>query len=387
VEVKTISAMNRKYTIILTALGTMLFAGCKPPGTGAARYETAKATRGDVVQHITASGTLSAVVSVDVGSQVSGKVVALHADFNSPVRKGALVAEIDTTVYQASLRQAEGELASARADVTLKRQNLERKKNLLPLKASSQSDVDQAISQLAQAEATVTIREAVLESAQANLSYCKITAPVDGIVISRKVDRGQTVNAAMNTPVLFTVAQDITRMNISASVSEADIGQIRDQQAVDFSVDAFPDETFHGVVTQVRKAPTTTQNVVTYEVIIAVENPDQKLFPGMTADVSILVAEKKNVLKIPNTALRYSPPDNAAYEQAPPRKLDRTQRLVYTTSADGMKLKPVLVRAGISDGVDTEVLEGLNDATSVVTSTLTVAAESGFGGPPPQGPQ
>jgi HlyD family secretion protein len=361
--------------------------GCKPSGTSAVRYETVNASRGDIVQHVTASGTLSAVVSVDVGSQVSGKIVALYADFNSPVKKGALVAEIDTTVYQAQLRQAEGELASANADVTLKRQNLERKKNLLPLKASSQSDVDQAVAELAQAEATVTIRQAALESAQANLGYCKITAPVDGIVISRKVDLGQTVNAAMNTPVLFTIAQDITRMNISASISEADIGQVHENQTVDFLVDAFPEETFHGMVTQVRKAPTTTQNVVTYEVIISVDNPEQKLFPGMTADVSILVAEKKNVLKIPNTALRYSPPDNAAFEQAPPRKLDRTQRLVYTTSANATKLKPLMIKSGVSDGVDTEILDGVSDGAAVVTSTLTATAKGGFGGPPPQGPQ
>ena len=188
----------------------------------------------NLVQHVTASGTLSAVVSVDVGSQVSGKISALNVDFNSPVKKGQLVAEIDPTVYQAALRQAEGELASAKADVTLKRQNLERKKILVPLKAASQLDLDQAIAELAQAEATVVIQEAALESAQANLGYCKITAPVDGVVISRKVDLGQTVNAAMNTPVLFTVAQDITKMNISAAVSEADIGQVQGRPAGGF---------------------------------------------------------------------------------------------------------------------------------------------------------
>ncbi|HEX7654151.1 MAG TPA: efflux RND transporter periplasmic adaptor subunit, partial [Verrucomicrobiae bacterium] len=291
------------------------------------------------------------------------------------------------TVYQASLRQAEGELASAKADVTLKRQNLERKKSLLPFNAASQADVDQAVAEVAQAEATITIREAAQASAQANLNYCKITAPVDGIVIARKVDLGQTVNAAMNTPVLFTIAQDITHMNISASVSEADIGQVKDGQIVDFTVDAFPEETFHGAVAQVRKSPTTTQNVVTYEVIISVDNPEQKLFPGMTADVSILVAEKKNALRIPNTALRYSPPENAVYEQAPPVKLERAQRLIYSISSDGRKLKPMIVKAGITDGVNTEILEGLPAGAPVVTSTLSVTAKSGFGGPPPQGPQ
>ena len=374
------------WAMALMALALGL-TSCKPGGAAGSRYETTRADQGDLVEHVTASGTLSAVVSVDVGSQVSGKVVALYVDYNSPVKKGALVAEIDTTVYQASLRQAEGELASAKADVTLKRQNLERKKSLLPFNAASQADVDQAVAEVAQAEATITIREAAQASAQANLNYCKITAPVDGIVIARKVDLGQTVNAAMNTPVLFTIAQDITHMNISASVSEADIGQVKDGQIVDFTVDAFPEETFHGAVAQVRKSPTTTQNVVTYEVIISVDNPEQKLFPGMTADVSILVAEKKNALRIPNTALRYSPPENAVYEQAPPVKLERAQRLIYSISSDGRKLKPMIVKAGITDGVNTEILEGLPAGAPVVTSTLSVTAKSGFGGPPPQGPQ
>ena len=373
-----------KTQIALLAL-LVAVSACKPSGN-ASRYETAPATHGDIVQHVTASGNLSAVVSVDVGSQVSGKVLALHADYNSPVTKGQLVAEIDPTVYEAALRQAEGELASAKADVTLKQQKLERKKILVPLKAASQLDLDQAIAELAQAEATVAIKQAVLASAKANLDYCKITAPVDGVVIARKVDAGQTLNAGMNTPVLFTIAQDITKMNISAAVSEADIGQVRASQPVDFSVDAFPDETFHGAVTQVRKAPITTQNVVTYETIIAVDNPEQKLFPGMTADVSILVSERKGVLKIPNTALRYTPPDNALYEQKPSEKLARNQRLVYTT--DGAKLKPVAVKAGITDGVDTEIVDGLSERMSVVTSTLTTTAKAGgFGSPPPQAPQ
>jgi HlyD family secretion protein len=194
---------------------------------------------------------------------------------------------------------------------------------------------------------------------------------------------GQTVAAAMTTPVLFTVAQDITKMNISASISEADIGQVKEGQPVDFTVDAFPDEVFRGSIVQVRKAPTTTANVVTYETIIAVDNPEKKLFPGMTADVSILTAERGSALKIPNTALRYTPPEGAVYEQTPPAKLQRTQRLVYLLGADGTKLKPVIVKTGITDGVDTEILEGLTEGLPVVTSTLVGAKKSGFGGPPP----
>ena len=369
---------------LLAVLILTLCAACKPPGGGVLKYETTSVSRGSIAQHVTASGSLSAVVSVDVGSQVSGKISALYVDFNSPVKKGELVATIDQTVYAATLRQAEGDLASAKASVILKRQNLARKQTLVPLRAASQLDLDQATAELAQAEAAVVIKQAAVESAQANLGYCKITAPVDGIVIARKVDVGQTLIAAMSTPLLFTIAQDITKMNISASVSEADIGQVNNGQSVDFTVDAFPDEVFHGKVVQVRKAPTTAQNVVTYDTIIAVDNPEQKLFPGMTADVSILVAERSGALKIPNTALRYTPPERASFEQAPPAKLERTQRLVYTQAADGVKLKPLVVKTGITDGVDTEILEGATEGTPLVTSTASASTRTvSFGGPPP----
>jgi HlyD family secretion protein len=312
---------------------------------------------------------------------VSGKITHLYADFNSPVHKGQLVAEIDPTVYEAQMQQAQGDLASARADVTLKGQNLQRKKILVPLKAASQLDLDQATAELAQAQATVTIKQAALHSAQANLSYCKITAPVDGIVISRKVDEGQTVIAAMSTPVLFTVAQDITKMNITADISEADIGQVKLGQNVEFGVDAFPNEVFHGTVSQVRKSPTTTQNVVTYQTIIAVNNPDQKLFPGMTADVSILVLERTHILKVPNAALRYSPPDNAKFSTAPPKQLQRAQQLAYLLQADNTTLTPKIVHTGATDGVSTEIVEGLSAADRVVTATAAAgAATAPFGG-------
>jgi len=376
-------ACGRSLFIVLMTMGLAAGSGCGKRGGTIANYETVAAARGELVENVTASGTLSAVVSVEVGSQVSGKISALYVDFNSPVKKGQLVAEIDPIVYQAVLRQAEGDLASAKATVTLKQQNLERKKILAPLRAASQLDLDEAVAELAQAEAAVVIKEAVLQSAQANLDYCKITAPVDGIVISRKVDQGQTVIAAMTTPVLFTVAQDIAKMNISATISEADIGQVKEGQPVEFTVDAFPDDVFKGTVTQVRKSPTTTQNVVTYETIIAFDNPGQKLFPGMTADVSVRVADHQDVLKIPNTALRYAPPDDADYEQTAPAKLERNQRLIYVTGAGGRKLRPVVIKAGITDGADTEVLAGLTEGAPVVTATLATPTSGGFGAPPP----
>lgn len=378
--------MKRPRAYLLVAalsVATVINTGCTSNG-GGNDYETAQITRGNLVQYVTASGTLSAVVSVDVGSQVSGKIASIKADFNDHVKNGQLIAEIDPTVYRAQLREAQGELASAQASVVLKRQNLERKKILAPQKAASQLDLDQAVAELAQAEATVVIKQAALDSATANLGYCKITSPVEGIVISRKVDVGQTLAATMSTPVLFTIAQDITKMHISASVSEADIGQVKVGHAVNFKVDAFPDEVFHGKVIQVRKAATTTSNVVTYETIIDVDNPEQKLFPGMTADVSILVTERKNALKVSNAALRYTPPDNAEYAGTPPTKLESGQRLAYTP-ADDKKLKPVIVKTGITDGVDTEILEGANEGLAFVTSTLSGGKRGGLGEGPPAG--
>jgi HlyD family secretion protein len=381
----------RNLGLLLAAgiMGMLALGGCSRSSGKGPRYEVVAVTRGDIQEHVTASGSLSALVSVDVGSQVSGKITHLYVDFNSPVHKGQLVAEIDPTVYEAQMQQAQGDLASARADVTLKGQNLQRKKILVPLKAASQLDLDQATAELAQAQATVTIKEAALHSAQANLGYCKITAPVDGIVISRKVDEGQTVIAAMSTPVLFTVAQDITKMNITADISEADIGQVKVGQDVEFGVDAFPNEVFHGKVSQVRKSPTTTQNVVTYQTIIAVANPEQKLFPGMTADVSILVLERSNVLKVPNAALRYSPPDNAKFSATPPKQLQRAQQLAYALQADNVTLTPRIVRTGATDGVGTEIVEGLAASDRVVTATAAAGATTvqfgqPNGGPPPQ---
>jgi HlyD family secretion protein len=371
-------------------IAVLALAGCGRSAHKGPAYEYATLNRGNILEHVTASGSLSAVVSVDVGSQVSGKITHLYVDFNSPVHKGQLVAEIDPTVYEAQLQQAQGDLASARADVTLKHQNLERKKILVPLKAASQLDLDQATAELAQSEATVTIKEAALHSAQANLGYCKITAPVDGIVISRKVDEGQTVIAAMSTPVLFTVAQDITKMNITADISEADIGQVRTGQDVEFGVDAFPNEVFHGKVSQVRKSPTTTQNVVTYQTIIDVNNPEQKLFPGMTADVSVLVLERDGVLKVPNAALRYSPPDNATFTTAPPKQLERAEQLAYVLQPDNVTLAPRIVHTGATDGVSTEILDGLAQGEHVITATATTGTTAGLqfgppnGGPPPQ---
>ena len=405
---RALSVMRPSF-IQATLLGAgVLLAGCRFGRPSAARYETATVSHADLLQHVAATGTLSAVVSVDVGSQVSGKIVVLNADYNSPVKKGQIVAELDPAVYDAALKQAQGNLASAQANAILKEENLKRKHLLLPLHAATQADLDQATAELDQARAAITVDEALLESAQANLSYCKITSPIDGVVIARKVDLGQTVAATFSTPVLFTIAKNLSKMNISSTVSEADIGQVRAGQQVEFTVDAFPDDTFQGLVAQVRKSPTTTSNVVTYETIITVDNPGERLFPGMTADVSILVAKRANALRISNAALRFTPPDHAQFEKLSgsgepassgtvplatksgdtlpqSRYLGHNQRIVYQVAADGVRLRPVFIKTGIADSVSTEIVDGLAEGDQVVTDTLSANKTSGGasgGGPP-----
>jgi HlyD family secretion protein len=371
-------------TRIFVLLSIVAQSACKPPGAGEVRFETMPVTRGHLRAVVTASGTLGAVVSVDVGCQVSGRIMKLNADFNTIVKRGDLIAELDTSIYSSKVKAAEGELASTGANVTLKKQNLDRKKSLLPLRAATELDVEQAVAELTQAEANVTIKEAALDQAKTDLGFCRITAPVDGIVVSRKVDVGQTVVASMSTPVLFTIAQDIKKMRIIATVSEADIGRVKTGNQVDFTVDAFPDDVFTGEVVQVRIAPTTTENVVTYETLIDVENPEQRLFPGMTADVSILSAERNDVLKVPNTALRFTPPEGTKLAGTTSGKLQRKQQLVYTLEGSGKEqtLRAVIVTIGITDNTETEILEGLDASALVVTATLGGTRE-GLEGPPP----
>jgi HlyD family secretion protein len=369
---------------VLLAFGIVaLFVGCRPQRS-TARYETAPVAPGTIMARVTASGSLSAVVSVDVGCQVSGQISTLCVDYNSVVTNGQLLAQIDPRTYEAMVKQATAQLANSRANLELQRAEIERDSLMFTNKLISGSDFDTAVATLHEAEAAVAIQQGALDNAMANLGYCKITAPVNGVVIARKVDVGQTVNAAMNTPVLFTIAENLAKMNITADVSEADIGLVAVGQPVDFNVDAFPDSTFHGMVTQVRKSPTTTQNVVTYQTIVSVDNAEQKLFPGMTANISILVAQRTNALVVANAALRFTPEPTAIYDGTPPATLRPDERLVYTTDTAGKKLKPVVVTVGITDGLNTEILAGLKSGDAVVTATLGALAGGGFGPPPPQ---
>jgi HlyD family secretion protein len=289
-----------------------------PPVT----HETTPLTRRHVVGRITATGTLLATVTVTVGSQVSGRIAKLGADYNSPVKKGQLIAKIDPLLFQAALEQARANLGSAqatlkssRAQADLATKQLVREQMLLKENLAAQQDVDTAqsnaavtASQVDVAAASVAQAEAQLHQAQTNLSYTDIISPIDGTVISRSVDVGQTVAASLQAPVLFTIAQDLTKMQVNTNVSEGDVGRLEEGMSATFTVDAFPGDKFKGTVSQIRNSATTVSNVVTYDAVIDVDNSDGRLRPGMTANATVTFADKRDVLAVPNAALRFKPP-------------------------------------------------------------------------------
>ena len=391
--------MSRRNLFIAIAvlLVATAFGLTRCGSSGASTFQTATVARGPITQAVTATGTLNPVVNVQVGSQVSGNIQKLFADFNSNVKAGETVAQIDPATFQAAVTQAEGDLASAQAQLELARLNATRTQSLFAKQNSAQADLDLATANLHQAEAAVKIKQGALDKVRADLEHCTITSPIDGTVISRSVDVGQTVAASLQAPIIFTIANDLTKMQIDANVAEADVGVVAVDQSVDFTVDAFPNQIFHGKVVQVRNAPITVQNVVTYDTVIGVSNPDLKLKPGMTANVSIVIAHKDDVVKIANAALRYRPADAPAAEaqhSATPnqprgdrsgggggrpreRRMDRT---VYVL--DGNKTRPVQIKTGISDGVTTEVTEGLKEGDRVVTAQLNANSAAAPGANP-----
>jgi HlyD family secretion protein len=267
-------------------------------------FQTTKVQKGDITQAVTATGDLQPVTSVDIGAQVSGQIKEVLVDFNSVVKAGDVLAKIDPAIAEQKVNQAQADLASAKANNDLLRINADRTEDLFKKNLVAQSELDSIKAQLAQSNATLLTRTAALENAKLDLSHTIITAPIDGMILDRKTDKGRTVNSSMNAPTLFTIVNDLTRMQINAAVAEADVGLISESQNVKFTVDAFPNRTFTGVVRQVRNAATANQSVVSYATIIDVVNDDLKLKPGMTANVSIVVAEKLNVLNVGNSALR-----------------------------------------------------------------------------------
>ncbi len=305
----------------------------KPP-----EYITTTVQHGDLTQSVTATGTLQAVTTVDVSSQISGNIAKLYVDWNSPVKKGQLLAEIDPSNYQTALRQADGQLANAKANLALMKANAERSRELFKQKLIPQSDLDTVEAQLAQADAQVMIQTAANETAKVNLSRCSIYSPIDGTVISRSVDVGNTVAASLSAPTLFQIADDLSTMRIEAAVSEADIGSVEEKQRVTFGVDAYTSRQFHGVVSQIRNSPKTSQNVVIYSTMIDVPNRDLKLKPGMTANVSIIVATRPGALKIANSALRVRMPEGIL---PAPAKTAATGAADGKTSASAPAAKPM----------------------------------------------
>jgi HlyD family secretion protein len=298
-------------------------------------YNTATVARGNVRQVVTATGQLDAVLSVDVGSQISGQIIKVYADFNTTVKKDQVIAEIDPATYKQRLRQAEADLASAKASNRLQQLNTERTRELFAKSLVTQQELDQAEALLAQSNATLLTREAAVENALVDLNRCTIRSPIDGIVISKQTEEGKTVAASLNAPTLFTIVNDLAKMQITAAVAEADIGSVRQGQEVSFTVDAFPNRSFTGQVTQVRNAPKTVSNVVTYDTIISVDNRDLRLRPGMTANVSIVVASRENTLRLPNSALRVRLPDAAGGSSAPAPASATAQASTPTPPAGG----------------------------------------------------
>ncbi len=383
------------------------------------RFDTTAAVRGRIVAKVTASGTLSAIVTVQVGTQVSGTIAALHADFNSTVKKGQLVAKIDPSLFEAAMQQAranlvaaQGNLAKAKAQAADADRQAKRNKELLDQKLVAQADYDTAQATadadragVDAAAGAVEQSKAQLHQAEVNLAYTDIKSPTDGTVISRNVDVGQTVAASLQAPVLFAIAQDLSKMQVDTSVAEADIGKIRPGMQASFTVDAYPTERFSGTVRQVRNAPQTVQNVVTYDAVIDVKNPDLKLKPGMTANCTFVYAEKDDALRVPNAALRFVPPpellakldpgakpaasgrgglraaeaDGDPHGGGPGRRGPRgggvasTRKTVWVLR-DGNPT-PVGIRVGITDGSQTEVADGeLKDGDLVITDLAAGSA-------------
>lgn len=274
-------------------------------------FRTNRVTRGDITQSVTANGALNPVKIVTVGSQISGIITELAVDFNSQVKEGEVLAKIDPATYERQYARAEADLASAKASQALAQFNQKQARQLFDQRLISQTEFEQSDVALLQADATVKMREAALAEAKVGLDRTVIYAPISGVVISRRVEAGQTVAASFNTPELFQIANDLTQMQIEAAVSEADVGGVQEGQRVTFLVDAFPNRQFSGKVRQVRFAPTTNQNVVSYTTVVDVKNLDRKLRPGMTANASIITAERTNVIRVPNSALRFRPPEGA----------------------------------------------------------------------------
>lgn len=366
--------------IVVLVLG---FKACSPK-EGGIEVESSKVEKEDVSNTITATGTIEAITTVQVGTQVSGVIKKLYVDFNQYVKKGQLLAQIDETMLRAQLNQAEAQVASAKAEETFQKANYDRTKALWEKNLISKSDYDQALYNYSRAKASLTSAESEYQRSRTNLSYASIYSPIDGVVLNRAVDEGQTVAASFNTPEIFTIANDLTQMEVQADVDEADIGQIKLNQTVDFTVDAFPDDHFQGKVTEIRLKPTVTSNVVTYTVIIQAQNPEKKLMPGMTASVNIIVESAKDALTISSKALKFWPDETMIPLLKEPltKKESETGQTRTIWTYDGQMLHKKTVTIGINDGTKVQVINGISEKDEIVTSVkVTQSGKKSSGSP------
>lgn len=394
--------MKRAWWIIVVVVlvgGAVFFFVRSKNSKPEPQFTTQPVSKGDVVQRVTATGTLSATVTVTVGAQISGRITDLPVDFNSQVKKGSVLAKIDPDLFNAALAQSKANERAAMANISKAKataadaeRQLKRAKELADQKLVAQADLDTAQANFDIAQAGIEAAEAAgaqaraqREQAQVNLTYTTITSPIDGVIISRAVEVGQTVASSYQTPTLFTIAEDLKRMKIDTSVAEADVGKLKEGTDVTFAVDAFPQRKFAGKVRQIRNAATITSNVVTYDAVIDVENSELLLRPGMTANVTFVVQEADGVLRVPNAALRFKLETMGKMDGVPPPPAGSR---VVTVLRDG-KPERTVISTGITDGSFTEVVSGLQAGELVVTDKIGAAGAGksrGGGGAPAGGP-
>ena len=378
--------MNPKYkkyfknSIIVLVAAIVVFFGYKYFTTekkASIAVQTVKLSKQNVTTSVTATGTVEPVDQVDVGTQVSGIINHIYADYNSPVKKGQLLAELDKTNLQESVNNALAQYNASLNELNYYQQNYNRQNNMYKSGVISKADYEQAAYQVKNSQETVSQRKTALAQARTNLSYANIYAPIDGIILSREVEEGQTVAASMTTPTLFTIAKDITKMQVEANVDEADIGGVEVGQRVSFTVDAYPQEEFSGRVRQVRLSATTESNVVTYTVIIDADNPEQKLKPGLTATITIFTQELKDIDTVPASAIAFSPDtetlqkyyqQNQIKAKIPEIKTGKNkEKYIWIKNNDG-SLSQKQITIGINDGINIQVVSGLTGSEQIVTS-------------------
>ena len=376
-----------KKKIISLAVGVIIVAGIAIWAFGGQAkkrkvvYETATVDRANISNSVTATGTIEPVTEVEVGTQVSGIIDRLYADYNSVVTKGQLIAEMDKVTLQSELASQKATYDGAKAEYEYQQKNYERNKGLHEKQLISDTDYEQSLYNYQKAKSAFDSSKASLAKAERNLSYATITSPIDGVVISRDVEEGQTVASGFETPTLFTIAADLTQMQVVADVDEADIGDVEEGQRVSFTVDAYPNDTFEGVVTQIRlgatsssSSTTTTTTVVTYEVVISAHNPDLKLKPRLTANITIYTLDKQGVLSVPAKALRFTPAVPLVGSNAVVKDCEGEHK-VWTREGDTFTAHPVSI--GISNGIVTEITGGINEGTQIVSdAVISTGAET-----------